>query len=184
VKRTQEASAERLAAAQELRALQEERAILHDELKSHTPGFFSTQPTGEAAELLSRLRKAVKDRLNQVNAAIAARILELCPLDPQETPMLREYRKKPVIVHAIQFTGDNGHAVIGELALAGCERVITYNYTLPLARSTLTIHTLEGDMTASPGDYILGVQGEPYPCKPDIFAATYEAAEPAGRRFT
>jgi hypothetical protein len=40
-------------------------------------------------------------------------------------------------------------------------------------------------MTASPGDYIiLGVQGEPYPSKPDIFAATYEAVEPAGRRFT
>lgn len=40
------------------------------------------------------------------------------------------------------------------------------------------IVTLEGVMRASPGDYIItGVQGEQYPCKPDIFAATYEAVE-------
>ena len=40
---------------------------------------------------------------------------------------------------------------------------------------TLVIHTLEGDMEASIGDYIIkGVNGEFYPCKPDIFAKTYE----------
>lgn len=39
----------------------------------------------------------------------------------------------------------------------------------------LVIETLEGDMKASPGDWIIrGVQGEFYPCKPDIFDATYE----------
>lgn len=39
----------------------------------------------------------------------------------------------------------------------------------------LTIHTLEGDMKANPGDYIItGVHGEQYPCKPDIFKATYK----------
>lgn len=43
---------------------------------------------------------------------------------------------------------------------------------------TVVIHTLEGDMTASPGDYIItGVNGEKYPCKPDIFAKTYEPVE-------
>ena len=37
------------------------------------------------------------------------------------------------------------------------------------------IHTLEGDMTAKPGDYIVtGVHGEQYPCKPDVFEETYE----------
>ena len=42
----------------------------------------------------------------------------------------------------------------------------------------LDIHTLEGTMTAAPGDWIVtGVKGERYPCKPDIFAATYESAE-------
>lgn len=40
----------------------------------------------------------------------------------------------------------------------------------------IIIHTLEGEMTASPGDYIItGVNGEQYPCKPDIFEKTYEA---------
>lgn len=43
------------------------------------------------------------------------------------------------------------------------------------------IHTLEGDMTAQVGDYIItGVKGERYPCKPDIFHATYEEAAEAG----
>ena len=41
--------------------------------------------------------------------------------------------------------------------------------------TTLAIHTLEGDMLANPGDWIIrGVQGEFYPCKPDIFDATYQ----------
>ena len=43
---------------------------------------------------------------------------------------------------------------------------------------TVVIHTREGDMTASPGDYIItGVNGEKYPCKPDTFAKTYEPIE-------
>lgn len=43
----------------------------------------------------------------------------------------------------------------------------------------LRIGTLEGPLTVSPGDYIIrGVKGEIYPCKPDIFAATYEEVEP------
>ena len=43
---------------------------------------------------------------------------------------------------------------------------------------SIIIHTLEGDMHAEAGDYIIkGVQGEYYPCKPDIFEQTYEPAE-------
>ncbi len=43
---------------------------------------------------------------------------------------------------------------------------------------TTTIHTLEGDMTAVPGDYIItGVKGELYPCKKEIFEATYDIIE-------
>ena len=48
----------------------------------------------------------------------------------------------------------------------------------------IVIHTLEGDMTASPGDYIItGLRGEQYPCKPDVFAATYSEA-PEDTPFT
>jgi hypothetical protein len=48
-----------------------------------------------------------------------------------------------------------------------------YEGTIPL-----TIHTIEGDMIAMPGDWIItGVKGEQYPCKPDIFDATYEKVD-------
>lgn len=59
-----------------------------------------------------------------------------------------KYRKKPVVIDAYQATEE------------------------------MKIDTLEGVMTASPGDYIItGVKGEVYPCKPDIFEMTYEAVE-------
>ena len=53
--------------------------------------------------------------------------------------------------------------------------VYAYRYDGP---EPLVIHTLEGDMTAMPGDWIItGIAGEQYPCKPDIFQATYEPVE-------
>lgn len=82
---------------------------------------------------------------------------------------MARFRKKPVVIEAVLFTGDNG-VEIGHFAgltarIAGRDR-------------HLEISTLEGVMKASPGDWIIkGVQGEFYPCKPDIFAATYEAVE-------
>ncbi|WP_324541986.1 hypothetical protein [Thauera sp.] len=51
-------------------------------------------------------------------------------------------------------------------------------YALPLDQRVIQIDTLEGEMEADPGDWILrGVKGECYPCKPDIFAMTYDPAE-------
>ena len=80
--------------------------------------------------------------------------------------MAEKYRKKPVIIDAIEYTGKNG-AEIG-LFVGAADRN---------ERNQFLIHTLEGTMAADPGDYIIrGVQGEFYPCKPDIFAATYEPA--------
>ena len=78
---------------------------------------------------------------------------------------VKQYRKKPVVIEAMQFTRENGtevSAFIGEHELYGvCD--------------FFDLETLEGTMQASPGYYIIkGVQGEFYPCKPDIFAATYE----------
>lgn len=75
------------------------------------------------------------------------------------------YRKRPVEVEAIQWDGDNWHEV---LAFTG--RGISQH------GRTLSITTLEGTMTASPGDWIIrGIADELYPCKPDIFEQTYEA---------
>lgn len=82
--------------------------------------------------------------------------------------MARAYRKKPVTVEAVQWTGEN-HAEM-------CEFIDPEVFEI-FPRVGLVIHTLEGDHHASPGDYIIkGVNGEFYPCKPDIFAKTYESA--------
>ena len=82
--------------------------------------------------------------------------------------MARVYRKKPVTVEAVQWTGEN-HAEM-------CEFIDSEVFEI-IPRVGLVIHTLEGDHHASPGDYIIkGVNGEFYPCKPDIFAKTYESA--------
>lgn len=83
-----------------------------------------------------------------------------------------KYRKKPVVVEALQWTGHNVDQMM--VFCAGKAHDIYENsYGFDL-----TIHTLEGDHHASVGDYIIkGVHGELYPCKPDIFAETYELAE-------
>jgi hypothetical protein len=86
------------------------------------------------------------------------------------------FRKKPVVVEAVQWTGRNRDEVI---AFLGDERrcVVPLDGP-PNALAHVTIDTLEGRMFASAGDWIIrGVKGELYPCKPDIFAATYEAVE-------
>lgn len=80
-----------------------------------------------------------------------------------------KYRKKPVVVEAQKLTKRN-FAALAEW----CGGVIIKDGR---AYSLLLIKTLEGEMKANLGDYIIkGVQGEFYPCKPDIFEATYEPA--------
>ena len=81
-----------------------------------------------------------------------------------------KYRKKPVVIDAIQWNGSN----LEEIATLGGAR----EYEQDFLGDDLVIHTLEGDMTARKGDWIIkGVKGELYPCKPDIFEATYEEGE-------
>jgi hypothetical protein len=79
---------------------------------------------------------------------------------------MAKYRKLPVVIEAVQYVvgGPLPEGVI--LGCAECGNVLAF---VP------HIHTLEGTHTVSPGDWIItGVRGERYPCKPDIFAATYE----------
>lgn len=79
-----------------------------------------------------------------------------------------KYVKKPVVVEAIQWDGKNTNDV-----LAFGPGKITYT---EITGSHLMIFTLEGTMTAIVGDWIIkGIKGEFYPCKPDIFEASYEA---------
>lgn len=66
----------------------------------------------------------------------------------------RKYRKKPIIIEAYRTDKEQ------------------------------VIHTLEGDMKADVGDYIItGVKGEQYPCKPDVFEKTYEPVEEKGHGY-
>ena len=79
-----------------------------------------------------------------------------------------KYRKKPVVVEAMRWDGTLGSAADIQTWSEG-QTV----YALDL--DYLAIATLEGTMRAVKGDWIIkGVQGEFYPCKPDIFAMTYE----------
>ena len=83
-----------------------------------------------------------------------------------------KYRKKPVVIEAIQFTDDNTETLIRLQEFMN--RDIEVSYKNP-KNPVLRIETLEGVMEASIGDYIIkGINGEFYPCKPDIFKATYE----------
>ena len=83
-----------------------------------------------------------------------------------------KYRKKPVIIEAIQFE-DNSDRIIEIHEFMGGD-TIRVNYE-DKDNPYIKIETLEGIMKASVGDYIIkGVNGEFYPCKPDIFEKTYE----------
>lgn len=78
----------------------------------------------------------------------------------------KKFRKKPVVIEAIQFTGYNLDQVMRFMGDPPTHRPSKYVFV---------INTLEGEMAAIAGDWIIrGVQGEYYPCKPDIFDATYE----------
>ncbi len=83
----------------------------------------------------------------------------------------KTYRKKPVEIEAIQFTGDNGEQV-AEWCDGTFETITCHGEGPP---TVVFIDTLEGRMSANRGDFVIrGVQGEFYPCKPDIFAKTYD----------
>ena len=81
-----------------------------------------------------------------------------------------KFRKKPVVIEAVHFTRDTKaadlHALFGRFD------------NIVVGRDHIIIRTLEGDMRADEGDWIIkGVKGEFYPCKPDIFTATYDVID-------
>jgi hypothetical protein len=95
-----------------------------------------------------------------------------------------KYRKKPVVIEAFQFQRrNNGPVPYPDWFEDAVTRndVVTFNtgkWHDPSMLATCTIRTLEGVRHASEGDWIIrGVKGELYPCRADIFEATYEVAE-------
>ena len=96
-----------------------------------------------------------------------------------------KYRKKPVVIEAFRWTGGPDQTEDPTWAIDAMRKPreevgamrIEKRYS-ELRTRYVRIQTLEGPIWASPGDFIIqGVQGEPYPCKPDIFEATYEPVE-------
>lgn len=83
------------------------------------------------------------------------------------TTQALKYQKKPVVIDAINYTGEN----VNDIA-----RVFP-DMSYSNLGGVFQIVTLEGNHIATRGDWIIkGIKGEYYPCKPDIFAATYEPA--------
>lgn len=79
------------------------------------------------------------------------------------------FRKKPVVVEAIQFIGNNKDEI---------ENFVGKSFMCWINHPEIGIKTLEGNMKAKPNDWVIkGVNGEFYPCKPDIFEKTYEPVE-------
>lgn len=85
-----------------------------------------------------------------------------------------KFRKKPVVIDAEQFDGHNlTHLDAWAIGLTG-----TYQFGSKNGGRIIIIETLEGKMEAHPGDWIIkGIKGEFYPCKPDIFEASYELVD-------
>ena len=86
--------------------------------------------------------------------------------------MVKKFRKKPVVIEAIQLTKEN---VVDVLTFCNnAVNIVASNED----EMGISILTLEGTMAANTGDYIIrGVKGEFYPCKPDIFEQTYEEVD-------
>jgi len=88
---------------------------------------------------------------------------------------MAKYRKKPVVIEAQQVSWENAASVA-----SWCAGTVSDSGFVPSGGMwvTISIPTLEGTMKANLGDFVIrGVKGEFYPCKPDIFEATYEKVE-------
>lgn len=93
------------------------------------------------------------------------------------------FQKRPVVIEAVQWTGKNLFEVTAFIngvppVLKGVGAAKWEEYEQLVAAAGLKIETLEGTMSAGVGDWIIrGVKGEFYPCKPDIFSATYDPVD-------
>lgn len=138
----------------------------------HTPPEWDGHTPTIAAQ---RLRDHLQ---NQITAALAAE--RATPMSSSPAP--KRYRKKPVEIEAMQWDGTAEAATPIIQWMHENDASVSYDcLTEPCSGDdgghAIVIRTLEGDMTVSASDFVIrGVQGEFYPCKPDIFLATYDVA--------
>lgn len=87
-----------------------------------------------------------------------------------------KFRKKPVVIEAIQWNGAGLQLPLPDWLVAALHKDAPESGAIIRDGNSLNIYTLEGCMRAAPDDWVIcGIKGELYPCKPDIFSATYEA---------
>lgn len=98
--------------------------------------------------------------------------------------MIRKYRKKPVVIEAVVWTGKNKYEVFeflgAEIAEGQAISMTGKNFFMDYSKEepVLKIKTLEGNMDVKVGDHIIkGIKGEFYPCDPEIFEMTYERVQ-------
>ena len=89
-----------------------------------------------------------------------------------------KFRKKPVVIEATQWFKNGDHSVVR----ASLHPEFNFNTKCNICKGNIQVHgwidTLEGGYRVCPKDWIItGIKGENYPCKPDIFDATYEPVE-------
>ena len=93
--------------------------------------------------------------------------------------MIKKYRKKPIVIEAMHYTDANQFEAINDW-MNGRESSYTCDVFL-VGDHPISIKTLEGTMIAKVGDWIIkGLAGEFYPCRDDIFRATYEEVKDVG----
>ena len=144
------------------------RAVVDRLFEVYQPEYVQKCVENEPDSLLGRtdrLRKALKSY-----GAVA-------PPPPQENKgdNMGKFRKKPVVIEAFQWTGDEHQTEDPEWICEMLRNGQAFFINGGTPTVTLVITTLEGKMTANLGDWIIqGVKGEVYPCKADIFEATYE----------
>lgn len=123
---------------------------------------------GASPQLTAAVTKA-SALLHELDAFIPVSVAQTSGMTPFS------WRKKPVVIEAFQWTGDKDQLGEPEWIVEAIKTGV-----VGIDAEGLNIVTLEGVLTASHGDWIIrGVKGELYPCKPDIFAATYEPADAA-----
>jgi hypothetical protein len=84
---------------------------------------------------------------------------------------MAKFRKKPVVIDAVRWMSDMASWEELKILVSESGTILLWN----VPSQTLIIPTLEGEMAANNGDWIIkGIKGELYPCKPDIFDKTYE----------
>mgnify|MGYP003393791325 CR=1 FL=1 len=88
---------------------------------------------------------------------------------------MAKYRKKPIIVEAFRWTGGPDQTEDPEWIVEAIKSGVAYFEDMHFEDFRFRIKTLEGEMTVSPGDYVIkGVNDEIYPCKEDIFIKSYD----------